>query len=311
MKIQKYDIAKKSHWNNFLKNSKNGTFLFNRDYMEYHSDRFEDCSLLVYDDKGILISLLPASIHGQELRTHGGLTYGGFITDHTMKTEKMIKIFESFLDYIKINNIYKIIYKAIPHIYHCQPSEEDLYSLFRFNFNLYRRDVSSTINIRTTNVKGQKRNGFKKAQKLGLLLIETNDSKDILNIVNDNLSKKYNTTAVHTYEEMNKLKNNFKKNIIIFNLLIDNNIEGGAILYIDNNTIHAQYITTTNKAKSSRGLDFIVVSIIDMYKEEFEWFDFGISTEDDGRYLNSNLLKSKEDFNMSAVCYDFYELEID
>lgn len=310
IKIVKYQSNQKKEWNRFLENSKNGTFLFNRNYMEYHSDRFNDYSLLVYDNKNTLIALFPATVHNQEVRSHGGLTYGGFIVDHTMKVEKMLSIMEHIINFFRINHIEKIIYKAIPHIYHKMPSEEDLYALFRFGFKLFRRDVSSTINIRTTEIKGQKRHGAKKAKNAGMHLIETNNSQDILDIVNTNLEAKYQTKAVHSYEEMNLLKSRFQKNVIMFNLIKNDQIIGGAILYIDNAVIHAQYVATTCDAKKERGLDFIITELIDKYKYNYEWFDFGISTENNGQYLNASLIKSKEEFNMSAICYDFYELEI-
>jgi hypothetical protein len=310
MKIIKYNNTLSKDWNRFIEKSKNGTFLFNRDYMDYHSDRFHDYSLLVYNEKKQLIALLPASLHGKELVSHGGLTYGGFITNHTMKSENMLNIFKILIKFLLEDNIQKLIYKVIPHIYHKAPSEEDLYSLFIFGARLYRRDVSSVINMRTTNIKGQKVNGYKKAIRSGLSLAESNNSMDILDITNNNLLKKYQTSAVHTSNEMNELKRKFPKNIRIYNLLLEGDIEGGAILYVSNNTVHAQYVATSDKAKIFRGLDFIIVSIFEKYRDEFEWFDFGISTENSGKNLNNRLLKSKEDFNMSAVCYDFYELEI-
>lgn len=309
MIIKKYDKKNYSDWNNFLKNSKNGTFLFNRNYMEYHSDRFTDNSLMVYNSKNILIALFPANKHDTELRSHGGLTYGGFITDARMKTEKMMFVFESFINYLKREKIKKIVYKSIPHIYHKVPSEEDLYALFRFGFKLSRRDVSSTINMRTTEVKGQKKNGAKKAANLGMRILETNNSKNIFEIINKNLLEKYNITAVHSFLEMNSLKDKFKKNIQMYELILNDDVVGGAILYIDNNVVHAQYVTTTHEAKKNRGLDFMLVSIIDKYKEQYEWFDFGVSTENNGKILNTGLIKSKEEFNLSSVCYDFYELE--
>ena len=90
--------------------------------------------------------------------------------------------------------------------------------------------------------------------------------------------------------------------------LFDKDTVGGAILYIDNNVVHAQYLATTDEAKMKRGLDFMMVSFIDKYKDQYEWFDFGISTENNGRTLNTGLIKSKEEFNLSSICYDFYEL---
>ena len=44
--IVKYNHNMKAEWDAFVKTSKNGTFLFMRDYMEYHNDRFIDYSLL-------------------------------------------------------------------------------------------------------------------------------------------------------------------------------------------------------------------------------------------------------------------------
>jgi len=51
-----------------------------------------------------------------------------------------------------------------------------------------------------------------------------------------------------------------------------------------------------------------IVSIIEMFKDDYEWFDFGTSTEKNGSYLNTGLIKSKEEFGLSAICYDTYKL---
>lgn len=310
MKIIRYSNKEFSNWNNFLKTSKNGTFLINRNYMDYHSDRFIDFSLMVKDSKNSVLAIFPASLHDNEIISHGGLTYGGFIVNQKMRTEKMLLIFEAFIKYLKENAFEKITYKAIPHIYHQSPSEEDLYCLFRYGFKISRRDVSSSINMRTTEIKGQKRNGAKKAIKNGLKIIETEVSKNILEVVNTNLKNKYQVSSVHTHKEMDLLKNRFKKNIVMLELLQHNNVVGGAILYIDKKVVHAQYVATTEEAKKNRGLDLIVAYIIESFKNDFEWFDFGISTEKNGTKLNTSLIKSKEEYNLSSVCYDFYELEI-
>ncbi|MFC2089131.1 GNAT family N-acetyltransferase [Bacteroidota bacterium] len=310
MKIVKYQAAFQKRWNSFVRESKNGTFLIDRNFLEYHSDRFEDFSLLIYNDSEVLKAILPLSIHENDVISHGGLTYGGFIIQHDMKTEEVLQIFERTLEFLRENGISTITYKAIPHIYHLRPSEEDLYGLFTNDFKLVRRDVSSTINMRTAKIKGQKRNGYKKALRDGLELKETNDCTDILSIVNINLHEKYNAIPTHTSEELNLLKNRFNKNILFYNLVLRNEIEGGMVLFIANSSVHAQYIATTNSARKSRGLDFIIVSIIEMFENKYEWFDFGISTEQNGRYLNRSLIKSKEEYGLSAICYDTYKLDL-
>ncbi|NNL79018.1 MAG: GNAT family N-acetyltransferase, partial [Flavobacteriaceae bacterium] len=46
--------------------------------MDYHSEGFEDHSLLIFKD-GKLIGLLPANLENDAIISHGGLTYGGFV----------------------------------------------------------------------------------------------------------------------------------------------------------------------------------------------------------------------------------------
>ena len=55
----RYGAADQSCWNSFLERSKNGTFLLNRNYMDYHADRFDDHSLVVRRD-GEMYALIPA-----------------------------------------------------------------------------------------------------------------------------------------------------------------------------------------------------------------------------------------------------------
>ena len=125
MKIIKYSKEYKDQWDNFVKQAKNSHFFFHRDYMEYHSDRFEDFSLLFFDKKDKLIALLPANIKDDTLYSHQGLTFGGFLVDYKMKTAIMLDIFAKLKEFLKEKGIRKLIYKCIPYIYHKLPAEED------------------------------------------------------------------------------------------------------------------------------------------------------------------------------------------
>ena len=77
--IKIYDGKAAIEWNEFIDKSRNGTFLFNRNYMDYHADRFQDFSLMAYK-KNKLYAVLPANRVGDVLYSHQGLSYGGFIT---------------------------------------------------------------------------------------------------------------------------------------------------------------------------------------------------------------------------------------
>ena len=63
LEIVRYTPDQKQAWNDFVGRSKNGTFLLDRDYMDYHADSFTDHSLMVYRrDK--LYALLPINWGG-------------------------------------------------------------------------------------------------------------------------------------------------------------------------------------------------------------------------------------------------------
>jgi len=311
LKIVRYDGTQKSLWNEFITNSKNGVFLFYRDYMEYHSDRFTDFSLMFFDNNE-LIAVMPANIKDFVLFSHGGLTFGGIITDRKMKATLMLKIFDELTDYLRENRIKKIIYKAMPHIYHINPAEEDLYALFCYNAKLIRRDVSSAIYMRGSLPFDKKRRwGIKKGKKSGLEFKRSYDFETFINIEETNL-KKYNTKPTHTAEEIHLLASRFPQNIKLFTAHKDGKIVAGTIIYESNRKVaHTQYISASPEGKKLYALDLIFDYLInEYYKDKVDYFDFGISTEKEGRFLNVGLITQKEEFGARAVVYDTYEIEV-
>lgn len=64
MRVEKYSKINEICWDDFVGKAKNRHFFFYRDYMEYHSDRFHDFSLIIYNDKGNIMALISASIDG-------------------------------------------------------------------------------------------------------------------------------------------------------------------------------------------------------------------------------------------------------
>ena len=312
LKIVKYDKKYKLLWDEFISNSKNGVFLFYRDYMEYHADRFTDFSLMFFDNNK-LIAVMPANVKDNFLFSHGGLTFGGIITDRKMKTPLMLEIFSALKEYLKIEGIKKIIYKAIPHIYHIQPAEEDLYALFCQNAKLIKRDLSSTIFIREKLPFDKKRRwGIKKSQSAKLEVKRSNDFEAFMSIEEENLSKKYGIKPTHTPNEMRLLANRFPESIKLFAAYKDGEMVAGTIIYESNKkVVHAQYISATDKGKKLYALDIVFDYLInEYYKDRLEYFDFGISTEKEGKILNIGLITQKEEFGARAVVYDTYEIEV-
>ena len=57
-------------------------------------------------------------------------------------------------------------------------------------------------------------------------------------------------------------------------------------------------------------LDRIVDVLLNDVCVSVPYFDFGISTENSGRYLNVGLIDNKESYGARAIAYDWYELDL-
>ena len=310
IEIKKYNIEYKSIWDEFINNSKNGTFMLKRDYMDYHSDRFVDCSLMFYED-GKLIAVMPASLHENELRSHGGLTYGGMISSNKLSTQKTLEIFEKLKDFLKEKNIKKLIYKRVPSVYYTYPSDEDLYALFRIGAKLIRRDISTTIYLPDKiRFNERRRRNVKKAIKANLIFKETMDYESYFDILTEVLSSQHNAKPVHTVQEIKMLVKNFPQNIKLYASYNNDKMLAGCLIYETPTVAHAQYIANSKEGRECGALDFVFDELINKVYKDKTYFDFGISTEDNGKYLNHGLIEQKQEFGGRGIVYDFYELEV-
>ena len=317
--VTRYTPQNHQTWNEFVKQSRQGTFLFDRNYMDYHQDRFHDHSLMIYY-KDKLYALLPANevvsasnneIPQKELVSHQGLTYGGLLTCNKMTAELTCKTFEAIGNYLKQEGFSKLTYKAIPWIYHKIPSEEDLYALIHVGkASLSAREISTTILLQNKlRFSEQRRRGVNKAKK-NSLIIRQSSQEDVFafwNILNNNLQQKYHTRPVHSNEELQLLMSRFPENIIGYSVLKDEEVIAGTIIFITPQVIHTQYIGASEKGKEEGALDLLFDYLINQKKWNAPYFDFGKSTEDRGNYLNTNLIHQKEGFGGRGVAYDTYE----
>ncbi|MES2863616.1 MAG: GNAT family N-acetyltransferase [Bacteroidota bacterium] len=310
-KIIKYTSEHYQMWNNFVAKAKNATFLFHRDFMEYHSDRFQDFSLLVFDEKDNLKAILPANFSENKVYSHQGLTYGGIVIDSTLKLEKFIPIYLEMLKFLNENNIETIHFKLIPAIYCSEPSEEINYTLFLSDAKLIRRDALATIDLKHQFKIDPKRvRCVNRSKKIGLEIKKESDLSGFWNeVLTPNLVVKHETKPVHNLLEMKFLYEKFPKNIVQYNVYENKKILAGANLFIDKKTVHVQYSSTIGDKNQHAALDYLFHYLITSEYKNFDYFDFGISNENQGKNINKGLQYWKETFGARTFVQDFYEVE--
>ena len=308
--IVRYSPQSADAWDRFVAEAKNGLFLFYRGYMDYHAERFPDHSLMCYQGKR-LMAVLPATSRGNLLLSHGGLTFGSWVTDRGMTTSSMMELFDALRAYLVEQAFATLIYKCIPHIYHVLPAEEDRYALFRVGARLCRREVTSTIDLRRAlRFQERRRRSIKKAVGARLVVKQTEDFPSYWKILEENLSRRHGVKPAHSVEEIEHLHRKFPANVRLFASYQGKSMLAGVLVFEHRRVAHAQYIANSPEGERRGALDAVFDELINRRYRDKEYFDFGISTEHDGTVLNTGLIAYKEGFGGCAVVHDTYEMDV-
>ena len=309
--IRRYVPEYADEWNQFVAESKNGVFLFDRRYMDYHSDRFCDHSLMFYLD-GRLLAVLPAHQSGDTLCSHNGLTYGGLVMSPRLTVVQTMHLFRELNEYLRSQGIRHVSYKAIPWIYHRLSAEEDLYALYHeCHARIVARDFATNIylsaGLRWERVR---RRGIVRARNAGVVVERSNHYEAFWQVLADNLMNKYGVKPVHSLQEIELLHGRFPQNIQLYQAVREGKVLGGVVLYISSQVVHAQYSSASPEGKKLGVIDLLYDQIFKDYRD-YPYFDFGRSTEHpDGSGLNENLVFQKEGYGGRGLCYDIYEWDV-
>ncbi len=327
-----YSINRKETWDAFVESSKNGTFLLKRNFMDYHSDRFFDCSLLVYagispdgefKESGLttkdLVAVFPANWdkENRTVHSHQGLTYGGLLVLPEVTQKEVMDMMQAILQYYRYYLLAgRLVYNPLPYIYSSLPSGEELYALFRAGARLTRRLVSTCVSMRNPMKMATLRmRQARKAVDHGFYIdriiegdIET--LREYWTLLEGVLEKYHNARPTHTLQEMALLMSQFPKNIRPYIVRHEKRIVAGVVVFECRKVAHVQYIASGEEGRTYGALDLLFRHLINERYKQFDYVDFGTSNEDGGRYLNEGLIHQKEGFGGRAVCYDTYEVNI-
>jgi len=307
LEILRYSSEYKNQWNELINSSRNGTFLFLRDYMDYHSHRYKDYSFLIFK-KGKIEAVLPGNFLDTIYISHQGLTYGGLILSTKLTLTDIIEIFNLVNDNLRTIGLSEVIYKPVPFIYHSFPTQEDIYSLFKLKAIKIGCEISSSIFQNTKIGFSESRKcGIRKSIKEGVIIRKSEDFYTFWEILLNNLNCKYNVKPVHSADEINELYFRFPENIKLYVAEVKDELLAGVVLYIMKNIIHIQYISATEKGKEIGALDFLFDKLINELFTSIPIFDFGHSTEQKGNFLNDKLLFQKEGFGGRGIVYETYK----
>lgn len=314
LSVEKYSEDYKSLWDSFVGESKNQSFLFRRDFMGYHADRFTDYSLMIYDENK-LVAVIPANLKDDQLISHQGLSYGGILLGNQIRLCETIDVIKAVLEYLNKQGIQTWIVKLIPRMYHIGPADELDWILFKLNAKLIRRDTALAIDNRTTHLPYQerRRRSIKKAAKRSIQIKKGFEefAPFWTKVLEPNLLAKHGVKPVHTLGEIELLASKFPENIQQHTIYLDDTIVAGCTMFLNSTVAHAQYISGTDIGRDAGCLDFLFDYLVKEEYIKYNYFDFGICNEQDGSLINKGLLDWKEGFGARTIAHDFYEINTD
>jgi hypothetical protein len=311
-----YTDADSSMWDEYIATAPMVTLLHTRRYLAYHAERFQDVSLLIKDEKDRIVGLFLAALDptdSSRVVSHPGITYGGLLHQGNLRGEKTIDSWKLIKQYYANQGLKQLIYKAIPSIYFQTPAFDDLYALFRLGAVRYRCDLSCAIDLEHRLQPSKRRQrALKKAHQKNVIIKEGFEFiSSFWEVLTANLIEKHNRTPIHTIEEILHLQSLFPKSIKLIVALVQDKVEAGIILFDTPNVNHAQYIGSSIVGYEVSALEAVFEFCINTSSEQKKrYFNFGISTEEEGQHLNSGLYQFKSEFGGGGIIQDFYQLQL-
>lgn len=317
MQLEIFSKDHSAQWDAFCATAPMATFLHTRRYLSYHGDRFKEQSVIVKDGDDWL-GVLPAAASpsdNQAVVSHPGISYGGFIHCGALSGQRMIDAFDLVCEHYSKRQFNSFYYKCIPPIYHQTPSQDDIYALFRMNASRVRCDLSSAIDLGNRGRTSKRRQrSLKKALGTGVTVktADNNQISGLWSVLSDNLARKHGASAVHTEAEIRQLASYFPGNIQFIVAVLDNRVEAGVALYKTATTHHAQYIASSEIGYKYALLDAVLEHSIAAASADVNtrYFDFGISTENQGTLLNHGLHQFKTEFGSGGIAHEFYQFDL-
>ena len=319
MRVRPFEAADAQRWDAFCDAACNATFLHTRRFLSYHGERFADRSLVVEDERGAWLGLLPAALSRDDpalVVSHPGITYGGLVHAGALRGEAMLHALQASRAHFAAAGFTRLQYKAVPHSYQRAPAQDDLYALFRLGARRIRGELSSCIDLAQASplalpVSERRRRALKKAQRAGLSIdAGAHLAEPLWQVIEDNLARRHGARPVHTLAEITELARRFPDRIRFVAARRGDAVLAGAVLFDTGGVVHAQYIAAGEEGMAVSALDLVFDHEITRARASgARWFDFGTSNEDQGRVLNEGLHRFKSEFGAGGVAHEFYELD--
>lgn len=276
LEVRPYEDCLKEQWENFIYHFANGNFIHYRSFLEYHGGRFEDASIMVWDGRR-LMAVFPAHKIGNQIFSHNGLSFGGWIFKEGLNNADQKAIVKLTITFFKEKGIRKITIRPIPDFYWKDSNSLGFKDYSCLGFNSIEEKATFLLPLPAVNRRQISKRW--KIRKSHIKPLEVSESLDYEVFWNNLLvplySKKIGITPVHTLEEICKLKTLFPNKIRLFLVNEGKDLLAGIVVFETAMVAKLQYIASSDEGKKSRSLDYLMDHIIKKDFRDKKFLDLG------------------------------------
>lgn len=335
--VIKYSEDCTNDWDEFVINSLNGTIFHERKFINYHpKDRFKDDSLMFFDKEKLVAVFPAATIINSEnkkiLKSHPGTSYGGLVISEKISLKNSFQLIESLETYALENEYNYIEFRSAEKIFLDNMIDQLEFALVRNSYIREAEELSTYYDLKSywdlaeddLILKFNNKSKSKVRQNIykginsdftSKFLENEEEYQDFYKILCSNLLK-HNTKPVHSYQEMLNLLNSYPDRVKIFGVFQENNQQSNLmsaflIFKVNHNSWHIFYSALDYNFQNQRPQNFCLYSLIKYLAGQKDHFlNFGISTEQGGKFINWGLFEFKESFNGSGAIRTYWKKEL-
>jgi hypothetical protein len=324
LEIRQYHPDQEAEWDAFIDNqSINGTFLQSRRFLNYHKNRFADVSLMFYRNSKLVCVCPGCEITdgGEKIfYSHKGSTFGGLIFDKKeYAASQVLEIIEKTKSYLCENGYVKAILKITPDIFSLRPADLLEYCLWSQDFenycelstyvdySIYGIDIAANFNSNHR----RKKNRYEKLGATFRALENEIEIREFHKILEENLAK-HGAIPVHTFAELLELQVHLPDETEFYGVFQNDIMLAGTMMFYFHKVgvAHTQYLCSRQSLDEVSPMSFLYFNILQTMRDKgFKKMSWGISTEEQGRLLNTGLIWFKESVGSSHAVNRIYLLE--
>jgi len=295
VRIERYDSHRHAIWDDFVRGSRNGHFMLQRAYMDYHAHRFADESLLFFRGDR-LVAALPAHRCDGTLASHTGLPFAGLIVGPRTVHSDVRAVFDALGDYMSTNHLTRFTCTPTPVWYHSTPFEDDIYVLYALGARCTRMKLSAGFPgaappCRSAQTAKELR---RLERKYACVFREIDDVAAFWPPLERFLCEYHGVRPVHTTQEMALLKSRFPREIRMVVAEAGGEVVAGLLIYLTGRVQRSQYVFRCGGDDRARISSRLILHVASHPEYQRAWHDLGTSVNPLTGQIDAGILLNKE-----------------